>query len=181
MHVTKNNWLVATALLVVAGVILFTARRAEAQYSSPVRVMNTSSAPAINSSIDAPGRIPYHSAQGTNIASATNNVIFNFPAVPANHRLVVTQIDGFFTLNTTGIAVSVELSIPGSQATIFYAPVVGQVSAFAGPLLYYFDAGQTPQVLAYGGGGGVFINSQGAGLTGYLIDCSVAPCAAIAH
>jgi hypothetical protein len=64
MRFNKNYWLTASGALALAGgVVLFSAQRIEAQFSSPVRVMNTSSAPAIASIIDMPGRVPYDSVQ----------------------------------------------------------------------------------------------------------------------
>ena len=70
MRVTKNYRSVASALLVVAGGvmlgIMFDAHRSRAQdpLGGPsVHVVNTSSAPAIASLIDEPGRIPYFSSQ----------------------------------------------------------------------------------------------------------------------
>jgi hypothetical protein len=60
MRTNKNYWLAASGTVAVAGAImLFSAHRIEAQYSSPVKVLNTSSAPVLNSRIDEPGRIPY--------------------------------------------------------------------------------------------------------------------------
>jgi len=52
----KQHLLGIAAAIAVAGLIsLSTARRIEAQFSSPVKVVNTTSAPAITSRMDDPG------------------------------------------------------------------------------------------------------------------------------
>src|SRR5260370_28584690 len=106
MRVNKNYWLAAGGTLAVAGaMIMFSAHRIDAQCSSPVRVMNTSSGPALNSSVDDPGRVAYQSGSFPNASPPTNSVTFNFPPVPANHRLVVQHLSGNLTFSTNGTAV----------------------------------------------------------------------------
>src|SRR5579864_4791134 len=87
----KRQLLAVLVAAAVAGIIsLFTARRIEAQYSSPVRVMNTVSAPAFTSSINQPGRTAYQTtAAGCGGASTC---ALNFPAVASGHRLVIQQL-----------------------------------------------------------------------------------------
>ena len=82
MRVNKSYWLAASGTLAVAGAImLFSAHRIEAQYSTPVKVLNTPAGPALNSSIDDPGRIPF--AAVLNIPCSGTFCSFNFPAVQA--------------------------------------------------------------------------------------------------
>jgi hypothetical protein len=52
-----------------------------------------------------------------------------------------------------------------------------EFGAFDQPVLFYVDAGTTPTGLVQAN------NLQGLELTltGYMLDCTVAPCAAIAH
>jgi hypothetical protein len=53
MRINKNYWLAASGTLAVAGaMMLFSAHRIEAQFSQPVRVLNTSAGPVLNSRID---------------------------------------------------------------------------------------------------------------------------------
>lgn len=179
MRINKNYWLTASGTLAVAGAImLFSAHRIEAQYSSPVRVLNTSSGPAITSTIDDPGRIPYQSSQ-TAICSGTNVCAFTFPAVPANHRLVVQRVTGYYP----GISANAParlLLTSGTFATVRITPSNSFANLFDIAVLSYFDAGQQPETIAtvesgtYGG-------TSTSTLIGYMLDCSAAPCAAIAQ
>jgi hypothetical protein len=62
----------------------------------------------------------------------------------------------------------------------FFAPTFGSITAFDQPVLFYHDAGQQPFALV---SGPLLNNNLPATLTitGYLLDCSAAPCAAIAQ
>jgi hypothetical protein len=183
MRLNKNFWLAASGTLAVAGAImLFSARRIEAQYSSPVRVLNTSAAPAIVSSIDDPGRIPYLAGQSTNLSSPQSSVTFTFGAVPANHRLVVQRIIGYYGLSTSSATTSISLNTSASVfITNLFTPSAAFTNQFDAPVLAYFDAGQQPQTSAYAQGAAVFTNSAFSTLIGYMLDCSAVPCSAIAH
>src|SRR5260370_11411853 len=76
----------------MAGLIsLFTAHRIEAQYSTPVKVVNTTSAPVLGSSINEPGRIPYQATITNNTCNGAS-CVFETPIVPAGRRLVVQQV-----------------------------------------------------------------------------------------
>ncbi len=156
-------------------------------YSSPVTVFNTSSAPAITSLIDTPGRIPYQGTL-TQIAPSpqVSQLTFTFPLVPPNHRLVVQHISGFFVI--TGPAppaalVSITFNVFAPALSAFFTPSLGSnptfdFNAFDQPVQVYFDAGQQPLV---GISGPTFQagQSEGVTLTGYMLDCSAAPCAAM--
>jgi len=72
MRVNKNYWSAVSGTLAVASVVmLLSAHRIEAQYSTPVKVLNSSAAPVLQSRIDDPGRIPY-TAFATNFCSGTS-------------------------------------------------------------------------------------------------------------
>src|ERR1700687_5481162 len=148
-------------------------------YSSPVTVLNTSSAPAIASVIDNPGRIAYQSPQFLIApANQVQQLTFTFPAVPVNHRLVVQHISGQFSLagpNSPAALVSIssQSSFPFSS---FFTPSLGgnnafNTNAFDQPVLVYFDAGQQPTVVVFGP---TFAanNTELLSLTGYMLDCS---------
>jgi hypothetical protein len=182
MRINKNYWLTASGALAVAGAImLLSAHRIEAQYSSPVRVMNTTSGPAIASLIDEPGRTPYQARIVQQPASNTTSISFTFGAVPANHRLVVQHVSGNLTVTAGSPAASIGLAVLGFVPTsLFFTPTLGGLNNFDQPVLVYFDGGQQPSVTAFGP---TFVGSSSEimTLTGYLIDCSAAPCAAIAQ
>ncbi len=167
-------------LFLIGSVMRSRDSQAKGAYSTPVTVMNTSSAPAIHSSIDDPGRIPYSSLQQALLSSPATSQFFNFPPVPANHRLVITQISGAFNTTNVGVPVMVELTTQGGTFGVTLTPPVVPLgeNSFTAPLIYYFDAGQTPEVWA---GAAAFSGGQSVRLTGYLLDCSAAPCAAVAQ
>jgi hypothetical protein len=183
MRINKNYWLAASGTIAVAGVImLFSAHRIEAQYASPVRVLNTSSGPAITTVIDDPGRIPYLSGQSANLVGVQSSVTFTFPAVPANHRLVVQRIVGYYGMSVNSATTSITLQTTGNSfITNLFTPSAAFTNLFDVPVQGYFDAGQQPQTFAYASGSSVFQNSAFSTLIGYMIDCSAAPCAATAH
>jgi hypothetical protein len=184
MRVNKNYWLAASGTLAVASaMMLFSAHRIEAQFSQPVRVLNTSSGPAIASLIDDPGRTPYQAVQNLTPQSSSTFLIFTFGAVPANHRLVVHHISGLLGVAPNSPAAIVGLAVTGNGGftpSSFFAPSLGTATAFDQPVLVYYDAGQQPTVLI---SGPTFPANFGDDITmtGYLLDCSAAPCAAIAH
>ena len=180
----KQNLFGIAAVIAVAGLAsLFTARRVEAQYSSPVKVMNSTSAPAITSRMDDPGRVPYQSViNGMSACGGKTFCIVNFPPVPAGHRLVVTQVAGAHFVST-GQTVNVTLEIgiagPGGNLGQFNYSLVG--ASYVLPVTFYVDAGNFVGYDANITGGPYDLGPQFVILTGYMLDCSAAPCAAIAQ
>jgi hypothetical protein len=188
----KNLLLGIATAVVTAGVIsFFTARRIEAQYSSPVKVVNSTSAPALNSSVDDHGRIPYQSQSNQSTTDCTNasSCIFPFPPVPAGHRLVLERVTGsIFTQNPTAVEVrvcAVALCQTGGSGNDVMADFrIGSPSvinpSFNEPILGYIDAGSAPTIVVFLEGSFTG-NSPHYYLAGYLLDCAAAPCAPIAH
>jgi hypothetical protein len=186
MQTNKNYWLAACGTLAVASAImLFSAHRIEAQYSSPVKVLNTSAGPVLNSRIDDPGRIPYQSNLFNAGGCAGSTICtLSFGPVPANHRLVVQHVSGSFAFSGNGGGPLIDLTSPGLTAIIqFISPATpGGFGAFDVPVQVYYDAGSAPVVEAFLFGSQLFTGQEAfATLTGYMLDCSAAPCAAIAH
>ena len=148
---------------------------------SSVSVVNPANNPAITSSVDDPGRSPYQSFLNKNCAGS--ECTFAFPAVPAGHRLVIQHVSSgelVFTGTPTGIQISV--SGHAFSQSGFLAPFAGQLSLFDQSVLYYFDSGEKPSVFV-GPIGTTFLApfAQFIMLSGYLIDCTVNTCAAIAQ
>jgi len=144
-------------------------------------ITNPPTNPVPTSSIDDPGRTPYQSFLNKNCAG--EQCIFNFPAVPAGHRLVIQHVSSgelVFSGTPTGIQISV--SGHGFAQSGFLAPFAGQLSLFDQSVLYYFDSGEKPSVFV-GPIGTTFLApfAQQLMLSGYLIDCTVNKCAAIAQ
>lgn len=169
---------------------------AKGAYATPVQVMNTSAAPDINSSIDEPGRAPYVSSvlDLGNSCGLGFECDFNFPQVPAGHRLVVQELSGFIQFYYSPSA-WIEVFMTASGATssagqfIVNGTTFGNTSfggtraSFTQPFHAYFDAGTTP-VISVQARNATFPNDNStevATLKGYLIDCTAAPCSAIVH
>jgi hypothetical protein len=149
--------------------MLFSAHRIEAQappYSQPVRVLNTSAAPVLASLIDDPGRTPYQSL--SRVFAQSGFASFSFGVVPANHRLVVQHISGNFLVVPNGPPLSISMLEPnGFIVSSFFVPTFGSITAFDQP-----SAIVSGNLLSN-------IGAQTLTITGYLVDCSAAPCAAI--
>lgn len=150
-----------------------------------VTVGNLVSMPVIGSLIDDPGRVAYRSTLGG--ASGTNDLQFHFPAVPAGHRLVVTEVTGRATLLGNDV-VEVQLSGNGVAGPDFFLPpsasvfgISSRVTAFAQPVVFYLDAGDAPDVLLNDLANNAFTDGARITLTGYMLDCSAAPCSPIAQ
>jgi hypothetical protein len=125
--------------------------------------------------VDDPGRIPYQSFQN---ASAGQRE-FDFPAVPAGHRLVIQHVSGDMNLEFTPNQVEV-LVVATGGASSFFAPFSNTFVKFDQPVQLYVEAGDAP-IVGVLGNNGVDPTSRGfLTLTGYLLDCAATPCAKIA-
>ena len=164
---------------------LFTAHGIEAQYSTPVKVVNTTSAPALTSRMDDHGRIPYQSTNLPITCAGSSSCVFSFPfPVPSGHRLVVERFTGSLAAsNPTDIVVRLRSGDDDLSTKAAFQVVPGMngfTSNFNEPILGYFDAGETPKVVVFLTGSTFFAASHFF-LAGYMLDCSAAPCAAIAQ
>jgi hypothetical protein len=183
----KKHLFGISAAMAVAGLIaLVSARRIEAQFSSPVKIVNTTSAPAIASIMDNLGRIPYQSVvRGTTSTCGGGTSCFaTFPVVPAGHRLVVTQIAGAHFLATpitAPLTVSLGVAVNGPSGVVTQINWDLSSASYVLPVTLYVDPGNYVVFVANEVGSlGYDIGAQVDTLTGYLLDCTAAPCAAIA-
>lgn len=100
-----------------------------------------------------------------------------FPAVQSNHRLVVQHVSGMLTFNQAP-----QNAIAATNGEAFAVPSVAPATntlAFDQPVLVYVDGGSQLALQVFGYG--VPIAAANMTATGYLLDCSAAPCAAIAQ
>jgi hypothetical protein len=175
------------------------------QSSTPVTVVNPSTDPALTSNIDNPGRVAYQSVvigqQSGATCAGSSSCTFSFMAVPHGRRLVVQHVSGALTFNGTPDTIEVLLSSLGIESkntappafSAFFAGSVDNASWFDQQVLVYFKGGSTPLVtvtsLAASGASGSGAGKQAPAftgatqpvtLTGYLVNCNLIPCAAIA-
>jgi hypothetical protein len=158
----------------LAGV--FTAGLAIAQAVRAVLVAN----------VDDPGRIPYQ----VDTACVMNSIQYicenALPLVPAGKRLVITHVSGFVDTDVPGgtllrAAVRHISGFPSSVLPTSFQGVAGGKSryVFNAPVLAFFSAGEYPVTSVAVAGAHTGASSEFT-LTGYLVDCSSGPCAAIA-
>jgi hypothetical protein len=154
--------------------------RAQAIYSTPVSVMNTTANPAIIIDAERNARIPYESHATVNCGVGTSICQFNFTYPPAGYRLVVQNITGYLRMGSTDLP-WVRFQPIGQNDLIGITSVVMEngVAAINQNLLTYLDTGYTPAVSAYGTFGTSFDSNMT--LIGYLENCSITGCPAIVH
>lgn len=127
----KKHLLGIAAAMAVAGLIsLITARRIEAQFSSPVKIVNTTSAPAITQSVP---ELASQMIRLSSLASVSQNSLcgqdgdedcpsmvqinsdgsyVNYPTpytVPAGQKLVITTVSFTPNLNNTAGSATIDL------------------------------------------------------------------------
>jgi hypothetical protein len=124
--------------------------------------------------VDDPGRIAYESEQ-----SIEGQVVV-FPKVPAGHRLVIQHVSAEVNFNQK-VNDLVQVLVAGGQGSSnFLAPFSLGVSFFDQLVQLYVDAGKTPNVQFVADFGLTQVSGGSVTLTGYLVDCTAAPCATIA-
>ena len=148
--------------------------------------------PAVTKNVDEPGRIPYQvifqAAKG-DPNCGTNFCVFFTPNVPANKRLVITNVAITINLDSTATAQAVYLSV--EDATTVYGQLylpynpnaypVDPISAYS-PRRYvvnesvrlYADAGQHLRLAFHTTGGNLADGwPQLVLITGYLVDLTL--------
>jgi hypothetical protein len=150
-----------------------------------VNVTNPARAPVLALNVDDPGRIPY---QSFSVADSCDSIFpicsGLFTAVPSGHRLVAQHFSGAMTFKSPPASfVFVNLA---STSTSLYQPFNsfqltpgdGSEAHFDQSILLYFDPGQQPKATLTFHGTASF-DVIYLTLTGYLLDCAIAPCAQI--
>ena len=176
--------------LVALFFMLVAPKAAHAVQESLVQLVNTTANPAIVSDMNDPGRVPYQSSvYGTSQSNCStgNECYFVFPTVPAGHRLVIQHVSAFIQASAGAAPVRVGLPLSNNQDTTTFlaaaqSTAYGSLIAFDQPVLVYVDAGLSPRVAVSLSSTPADPNAgQSAFLSGYLLDCSAAPCSAIAN
>ena len=186
-----KNYLLVIVGFAVAGMIgaAFGTGTAQAVVATLVEVVNPTTSPVPTSPVNVtdPGRIAYQSTVFPTGCSGNFQCFADFPAVPAGHRLVIQHIGGFVSLTAqpTSTDVFIEDNATANTFGAFFVPSNPVGGGFAGlfdqAVLEYVDAGDFAIVEVDVQGNSVFnTGTQEVTLTGYVLDCSAAPCAAIA-
>jgi len=166
------NFLSATrrsrvALAALAGLVML---------ASSIQRANAAATPVRN--VDDPGRIAYENEQG--LGAGQDLVVF--PKVPAGHRLVIQHVSAELRFQSfVSSQVQVLVSGGGQASSNFLAPFSKSLAGFDQLVQLYVDAGEAPAVQIVADAGLTQVSSGFLTLTGYLLDCTAAPCAAIAH
>jgi hypothetical protein len=183
-----KSLLMGTGGVALSGLLLalLAPQAAHGLVAALVQVANTASAPAIASLIDDPGRVAFMQNASFSCFSAGSCTYVSPSAVPAGHRVVIQHVSGALVFQSTPswILVTMLAQTENSITPAFFnvppGPAGGLVY-FDQPILFYFDAGQFPQV-------NIFANLPlnetpitQLTLIGYELDCTSAPCAAIAN
>jgi hypothetical protein len=142
---------------------------------------------ALVSNVDDPGRIPYQSFGGC-LFLDTHSCHSNFLPVKDGKRLVITQVSGYVEETLpSGTLILPQLSGGSSSSTSRITIPVAFQGNFGGqnffvfnqPVTVFIDAGQVPFLNITLGGIPGQDSAAEFTVTGYLLDCSTGPCAAI--
>lgn len=138
---------------------------------------------ALVSNVDDPGRIPYQSQRACIFSSGS--CVVSFPPVPDGKRLVITHVSGSLqdtlpggtlvlgNLSSFGTSIAITVTFTGSSGGSNYF-------TFDQSALLFYDARLHPEVTMTVGAFGQPSNSFASfTLTGYMLDCTTGPCAAI--
>jgi hypothetical protein len=156
----------------------------------PTSVVNPATNPALTSSVDDPGRVAYQSTNEADCGGAGGSCFLALSAVPPGRRLVVQHVSGRLSFTSNPGPVFVQVPATKSRSSVisfFFVPVNqfgsagGFFSYFDQPVLGYLDAGALPRVEAFSGDPSFPGSTTGFfTVSGYLLDCTAAPCAPIA-
>lgn len=134
---------------------------------TPVSALAQAVKAALIKNIDEPGRAPYY---GSNDCNGLGGCTLNFPAVPANKRLVV-QFFSAFVQSTNPVSTLPFLEF-GDGSRVYADWVVPSANAndwvISQPLTAYIEPGATPK-LSVQLSGSTSCNLVGT-LIGYLVD-----------
>jgi hypothetical protein len=176
MRFLKNFLMSIGAVAMAAALVNVCAPQAvHAAVTALVQVSNPATNPALTSRIDDPGRIPY--ALGELCPPAGNSCFVSFPAVPANHRLVIEYLVGTANFSSPPSFSRVTLT-RGSPMAIFLTPLQSTTAAFTQPIRAYVNQNETFDV--QWDSSSPWLATPIFIAIGYMLDCQAAPCAPIA-
>lgn len=190
MNTTKKKFLAGlVAATALVGIGAMAPKAADAVYSSPVSVMNTSANSVPNLDTEKLARIPYESTvSGAYCPNGPGACEFYFTPAPAGYRLVVENLAGYFQVSSAATA-AVEGYIEDGAALNFhvkgaFAAPLGQSfngftqAAFNTPTRFYGDPGESFFAITSSvwSGGATEMTASG-----YLENCSITGCPPVQH
>jgi hypothetical protein len=148
---------------------------------APVTVVNPATSPALTSSVDDPGRIPYQFS--SNGSCQLNGCTFRPPAdVPIGKRLVIQHFSTRGSLASAATSVEASIDLIGGVSASFAPTLIFGGRFFVGDQAVELYVAEGATFIASLGSDADFVSSSRATsitITGYLLDCNVSPCAAI--
>jgi len=174
-------------MFLIGSLTFHSGSQAKGAYSSPVTVMNTSSAPAIGVDAEKLARIPYQSSYRTTTCTGVTNCFFSFTAAPSGYRLVVENLSGLFEINNAATAPPTGLLEGSSFLNVFaFTAANGQIfngtimSGINIPVKMVFDPQEgNPVAFVYGNYPSITGLPSTMTLSGYLENCSTTGCPTI--
>jgi len=146
--------------------------------STPVTVGNPATSPALTSSVDDPGRIPYQAIISNNNCRGATECTLSLPMVPQGHRLVIQHINANFSISPAPTIAGVDLDINNSYTASFISPTINGFNILDQSVQFYVDGGNTASFFEFVTG--TTLVFPVITVTGYLLDCTVNQCAPIA-
>jgi len=137
--------------------------------------------------IDDPGRVPYQFTANNVGKCSGSSCTFSFSTVPSGHRRVIQHIGGIINFSSAPSQIWVLIQTGGGgPLSGFFAPIPtgAEFTSFQQSALVYLDQSQSISIEVFLFGGSTFAGDsteQFITLSGYELDCSMAPCAAIAQ
>jgi hypothetical protein len=155
--------------------------------SPSVTIANGAAQPLLAVNLSDQGRAPYQFTTLLPVSACQGQTqcMLTSPTVPAGHRLVVTRISGDVQFDADPTKVTVSIEDPLTDAFLagiqIAQPSLG-TNQFNADVLFYVDAGHSFRFNALSLFGVPFSTflQQTFVASGYLVDCNVAPCGAIA-
>jgi len=155
-------------------------------------ITNPATAPVLALNIADPGRIPYQSRVQGSCGLTVSECLIAFPPVPVGQRLVIQHVSIIAQLAAPTLltpVVTLSTNVIGTAWAIFAGTGVNigsgqQRYVVDQAVQFYVEAGQTPYVnVALEPDLAIAANSMiaHASVFGYLLDCTIAQCAPIAH
>jgi hypothetical protein len=180
MNISKRAWISCGSVCAVAVLTIATPRAAHGVAAALVQVVNTTANPVPNLDAEKHARIPYQSRLSVSCGVGMQQCAFAFNGAPSGYRLVVENVGGVFLL-AAGATQAPMIYFQTSVNWFAIPSTIGQANsgfptAGVSQAIHFVNDAPTATVQGNFLGG-----SQTVTLSGYLENCAVTGCPAIAH